>query len=262
MQLIDAHAHLTFAELAGDIEGVLARSRAAGVVGWVTVGTGYEENVKAVALAQTHEGIWAGVGIHPHYAKDATFTEIIALKVFAKQPKVVAIGETGLDFHYNFSKQDAQKTIFRAQLKIAAETGLPVIVHSRNAFDETMEILGEFEGKLKNVVFHCFGGDAAQAKIVVEKGWYVSFTGVVTFKNATVAREAAAAVPLERMMVETDCPYMTPEPMRKQKVNEPSLMVHTAAKLAEIKGVPVEVFAEIVTKATTTFFGIQHSGRI
>jgi TatD DNase family protein len=200
--------------------------------------------------------MYAAVGFHPHYAKDIAPEQLSELKDIAKSPKVVAIGETGLDFHYNFSKQPAQKEIFRHELELAAELNLPVIVHSRNAFDETMEILNQFEGRLKRVVFHCFGGNSEQAKFLIERGYYISFTGVVTFKNATIAREAVAVVPLDRMMVETDCPYMSPEPMRKQKINEPALMVHTAAKIAEVKGVSPGEFAASVTATTKVFFGL------
>jgi TatD DNase family protein len=254
--LIDAHAHLTFDELAGDIDCVIARSRAAGVTGWVTVGTGRSENEKAVALAGRFENMYAGIGYHPHYAQQVTADDLQSLKQLSKSPKVVAIGETGLDFHYNFSKQPVQKEIFRAQLEIAADVNLPVIVHSRNALEESVEILDEFQGRLKNVVFHCFGYGPKEARIILEKGWYISFTGVVTFKNAQASRDAAALVPTDRMMVETDCPYMAPEPVRKQKVNEPALMIHTAAKLAEIKGLLPEEFARQVTAATKAFFQI------
>jgi TatD DNase family protein len=254
MSLIDAHAHLTYEGLIDNIDAVLARSREAGVVGWVTVGTTMEENRKAVELAERFEGMYAAVGFHPHYAKDITPEEISQIKELARHSKVVAIGETGLDFHYNFSKQPAQKEIFRQELELAAELNLPVIVHSRNAFDETMEILKPFEGKLKRVVFHCFGGNAEQARFLVDKGYYISFTGVVTFKTATIAREAVAIVPLDRMMIETDCPYMSPEPMRKQKNNEPALMIHTAAKIAEVKGVSLADFADAVTATTNAFF--------
>jgi len=256
MNLIDAHAHLTFEGLIDNIDTVIVRSREAGVVGWVTVGTTMDENRKAVELAQRFEGMYAAVGFHPHYAKDITPEEIFQIKELARHPKVVAIGETGLDFHYNFSKQPAQKEIFRQELELAAELNLPVIVHSRNAFDETMEILNQFEGKLKRVVFHCFGGDAEQAKFLVERGYYISFTGVVTFKTATIAREAVAVVPLDRMMIETDCPYMSPEPMRKQKINEPALMIHTAAKIAEVKGITLEEYAAGVTATTKAFFNL------
>jgi TatD DNase family protein len=253
-ELIDAHAHLTYEGLVENIEAVLARSREAGVVRWVTVGTTMEENRKAIELAQLYDGMYVALGFHPHYAKDIVPENISQLKELAKHPKIVAIGETGLDFHYNFSKQPLQKEIFRQELELAADLNLPVIIHSRNAFDETMEILNLFEGRLKRVVFHCFGGNAEQARFLIDKGYYISFTGVVTFKNAAIAREAAMAVPLDKMMVETDCPYMSPEPMRKQKINEPSLLVHTAAKIAEVKGMSLVDFADAVTKATKAFF--------
>jgi TatD DNase family protein len=253
-ELIDAHAHLTYEGLVENIEAVLARSREAGVVRWVTVGTTMKENRKAIELAQLYDGMYVALGFHPHYAKDIVPENISQLKELAKHPKIVAIGETGLDFHYNFSKQPLQKEIFRQELELAADLNLPVIIHSRNAFDETMEILNLFEGRLKRVVFHCFGGNAEQARFLIDKGYYISFTGVVTFKNAAIAREAAMAVPLDKMMVETDCPYMSPEPMRKQKSNEPSLLVHTAAKIAEVKGMSLVDFADAVTKATKAFF--------
>jgi TatD DNase family protein len=256
MIFIDAHAHLTYEGLIDNIEAVIARSREAGVAGWVTVGTTMEENRKAVELAERFDGMYAALGFHPHYAKDITPEEIAQIKQLAGHPKVVAIGETGLDFHYNFSKQPAQKEIFKQELELAAELNLPVIIHSRNAFDETVEILNQFEGKLKRVVFHCFGGNAEQAAYLVEKCYYISFTGVITFKNAQTARKAAQIVPLERLMIETDCPYMSPEPIRKQKINEPALMVHTAAKLAEVKGVTFEDFANAVTQTTKIFFGM------
>ncbi len=166
----------------------------------------------------------------------------------------MAIGETGLDFHYNFSKQPDQKRVFAAHLDIARELGLPVVIHSRNAFDETMEILDRSGGGLAGVVFHCFSGSAEQARLVLDKGYFVSFTGVVTFKNAEATREAARVVPLDRLMIETDCPYMSPEPVRSQKPNEPALMVHTANLLAELKGVSLEDLAQATTRTAVGFF--------
>ncbi len=256
MELIDTHCHLTFKELAGDIEAVLARSSQAGVIGWVTVGTDPQQNQMAVELASKYENLYATVGIHPHFAKDVTPQITAELKELAQNEKVVAIGETGLDFHYNFSEQQAQKQVFAEQLKIAGELNLPVIVHCREAFDETMEILDRFEGGLNKVVFHCFGGTARQGKIVLDKGFYISFTGVVTFRNAELARQAAGIVPVERLMIETDCPYMSPEPMRKQKINTPALMVHTARYLAELKGMDFDTFAEKVTETSRFFFNL------
>jgi len=256
MQLIDSHAHLTFEPLAADLEGVIGRSIAAGVDGWITVGTDSVQNEKVVSIVGKCPNLFGTVGIHPHHAKETSEKDIERMRRLAEHEKIVAIGEAGLDFHYNFSKHDAQVELFRRQIKLAIEADLPLIVHSRNAFAETIEILDEFAGSLKKVVVHCFSGSADQAKLVVDKGYFVSFTGVVTFKNAQSARISAGAVPLERLMVETDCPYMSPAPMRKQKVNEPALMVHTARKLAEIKGVGFETFARQITRNTEVFFGL------
>jgi TatD DNase family protein len=254
MELIDTHSHLTFEPLAADVPGVIERSRAAGVVGWITVGTHLEDSRRAIELAGRYENMYAAVGIHPHEAHSADSGALGELKQLARREKIVAIGETGLDFHYNFSKQPDQKRVFVAHLDIARELDLPVVIHSRNAFDETMEILDRFGGGLRGVVFHCFSGSAEQARSVLDKGYFVSFTGVVTFKNAEATREAARVVPLDRLMIETDCPYMSPEPVRSRKPNEPSLMVHTAQFLAQLKGVSLEDLAEATTRTAIGFF--------
>jgi TatD DNase family protein len=249
MELIDTHCHLTFEELAGDVEQVL-------VTGWITVGTDTQQNRKVVEFAERFENMYAAVGIHPHDAKDVTAEDLTELKKLAQSRKVVAVGETGLDFHYNFSKQTDQRRVFAAQLKIAAEMNLPVIVHCREAFDETMEILEQFGSSAEKVVFHCFSGSAHQAKIVLDRGFYISFTGVVTFKNADETRQAAKIVPLDRLMLETDCPYMSPEPMRKQRINEPALMIHTAKYIARLKQMDFADFARAVTATSKKFFGL------
>ena len=256
MELIDTHCHLTFDQLAGDIEAVIERSIAAGVTGWITVGTDTGQNQKAVELTDGFENMYAAIGIHPHDAKDINAEVLTQLKELAQNPKVVAIGETGLDFHYNLSEQQDQRRVFAAQLKLAAEVNLPVIVHSREAFDDTMDILARYGGGVKRIVFHCFGGSAEEAKIVLDNGFYISFTGVVTFKNAHTARAAAEVVPPDRLMLETDCPYMSPEPMRKQKINEPALMTHTAEYLAELKQMDLSDFAKTVTATSKTFFNL------
>jgi TatD DNase family protein len=252
--LIDTHCHLTFEPLDRDVSAVLQRSREAGVTGWITVGTSLGDSRKAVELAGQYEGMYATAGIHPHDAKEASEAVLDELRELARSDRVVAIGETGLDFHYNFSKQPDQKRVFAAHLQIGRELDLPVVIHSRNAFDETMEILDEHGGGLRGVVFHCFGGTAEQASLLLERGYHLSFTGVVTFKNAATARQAAEAVPLDRLMVETDCPYMSPEPVRKQKPNEPALMVHTAHLLAQLKGVSLEEFERASTETARRFF--------
>jgi len=255
MELIDTHCHLTFDDLVTDIEAVLARSREAGVTGWITVGTDPEHNQKAVELAERFENIYAAIAIHPHDAKTVTADILKELRELAQHNKVVAVGETGLDYHYNYSKPQDQTRAFASQLKIAKDLNLPVIIHCRKAFDETVEILEQF-GDVKKVVFHCFSGSAEQAKVVLDRGFHISFTGVVTFKNAEKTRRAAKVVPLDRLMVETDCPYMSPEPMRKQKVNEPGLMIHTVAFLAKLKEMDLGDFAEAVTATSRAFFGL------
>jgi TatD DNase family protein len=256
MELFDTHCHLTFDDLACDIDAVIARSIAAGVTGWLTVGTDPNENRKAVELTGRFENLYAAVAIHPHDAKTVTSDTIAGLKKLAANPKVVAVGETGLDYHYDHSLREDQRRVFAKHLEIAAGLNLPVIIHCRKAFDDTMDILQNYGSGIRKVVFHCFSGSAEQAKIVLDKGFYISFTGVVTFKNAEKTRRAAEAVPLDKLMLETDCPYMSPEPMRKQKINEPALLVHTAKFLADLKQMPLADFASAVTATSRNFFGL------
>jgi TatD DNase family protein len=259
MELIDTHCHLTFDDLRNDIEQVLRRSRAAGVTNWITVGTDTEENRKAIELAGRFDNMYAAIGIHPHDAKSVTAETIAELKKLAENKKVVAIGETGLDYHYDFSKRQDQVRVFAEHLKVAAELKLPVIIHCRKAFDETLDVFNRHGRSVEKVVFHCFSGSAEQAKILLDRGSYISFTGVVTFKNARIKQQAAKVVPLDRLMLETDCPYMSPEPMRKQKVNEPALMVHTAGFLAELKKTSLPDFAKAVTATSKVFFSLPES---
>ncbi len=259
MELIDTHCHLTFDDLRSDIEQVLERSRAAGVTSWITVGTDTKENRKAIELASRFDNMYAAIGIHPHDAKNVTAETIAELKKLAENERVVAIGETGLDYHYDFSKRQDQVRVFAEHLRVAAELNLPVIIHCREAFDQTIQVLQQHGGGVEKVVFHCFSGSAEQASIILDGGFYISFTGVVTFKNAETTRRAAEVVPLDRLMLETDYPYMSPEPMRKQKINEPALMVHTARFLAELKNMPLPDFAKTVTATSKVFFSLPHS---
>ena len=256
MNLIDTHCHLTFEGLIENLDSVLQRSSQAGVTSWVNVGTGTEDSIRAAALAEKNNDIYAAVGIHPHYAKDVIASDISELEKLAQHEKVVAIGETGLDFHYNFSKEDFQKRLFVQHLKIAEKFNLPVIVHSREAFKDTISILDQYAKKVKKIVFHCFGGSAEDAKIVLDKGYYISFTGVVTFKNAEKSRQAVQSVPLDRLMLETDCPYMSPVPVRNNKTNEPAFMAHTAKFIADLKQVPIDKFAEQATRTSQNFFNL------
>ncbi|MHC4288384.1 MAG: TatD family hydrolase, partial [Planctomycetota bacterium] len=203
-----------------------------------------------------HENLWAGLGYHPHCASDITDADIELLKKQAHDAKVVALGECGLDYYYMNSAAESQKPIFRQHLDIAAELQKPVIIHTREAFDDTMEILDEYTGKLKNVVIHCYGGDAEQTRSLLKRGFYISFTGTVTFKRSEALREVAKMIPLDRLMIETDCPYISPHPVRNIRPNEPALLIHTAQCLADLHGVSIEDFAQIVTKTSEQFFNL------
>lgn len=257
MNLIDAHCHLTY-EPFTDIDAVLKRSKDAGVTSWVTIGTDLADSQKTVELASRFENMFAAVAIHPHSAKSADNQTIAQLKELAKNKKVVAIGETGLDLHYDFSTPQQQRDSFIRHLEIAKELNLSIVIHSREAFDETMEILKAHESDLKRLVFHCYSGNVQQAKMILDRGWYISLTGVVTFKNAETTRDVAKYVPLDRLMIETDAPYLSPEPMRKQKVNEPALLIHTARFIAGLRGMELAKFAETVTATTAQFFSLPH----
>lgn len=259
MELIDTHAHLTFEGLENRIDDVLAKSRAAGVVEWVTIGTDRGHIDKVLRLLPQKAALWAGFGYHPHYANDITDADIFFLKEALKAERAVAVGETGLDYHYDNVVPDNQKRLFRKHLDLAAQMRKPVIVHTRDAFDDTMMLLSEYAGKLTNVVIHCYGGNAEQTRTVLERGYYVSFTGTVTFKRSDALREVAKMIPIERMMVETDCPYISPEPVRRIQHNEPSMMVHTARCLADLHGTSLERFAEITTATARAFFGLRCS---
>jgi TatD DNase family protein len=256
MELIDTHAHLTYDGLMESLEAVLSRSTQAGVTKCIAIGTDAEHNEKVISIAEKYPNLYAVLGIHPHHASECKAADLQRLKELTKHEKVVALGETGLDFHYNLSEKDAQKDLFKTFLEIAAEKKLPIVIHTRDAFEETMAIIDKFADRNTKIVFHCWGGTVEQTKIILDRGFYASFTGIVTFKNAQQSRDTAQIVPLERMMIETDCPFMSPEPMRKQKINEPALLIHTAAKIAELKKMPLEIFAREVTKTTKTFFNL------
>ncbi|MCI0498531.1 MAG: TatD family hydrolase [Planctomycetales bacterium] len=257
MELIDTHAHLSYEGLAERIDKVLAASIAAGVVGWIAVGTGRQENISVLELTARHDNMWAALGHHPHYANDVTDADIALLEQQARREKVVAIGETGLDYYYLHSTAENQQRIFRAHLDIAAKLQRPVVIHTREAFDDTMSILDDFAGRLKGVVIHCYGGDADQTRQVLERGFYISFTGTITFKRSEALRKVAKTIPPDRVMIETDCPFISPDPVRNIRPNEPALLVHTAQCLADLYGLPLDDFARQTTQTSRTFFGLK-----
>ncbi len=256
MHLIDTHAHLTFDELAADLPGVLERSREAGVQQWITVGTEPHELELVTHLTGTDPDIYGALGFHPHHANEVTPEHLQKLESFAQNDKIRAIGETGLDYFYDHSPRDIQQQIFRKQIEIAIRLNLPLIIHTREAFDDTIRILDEYAGRLPPLVVHCFSGTSEQARAIIEKGFYISFTGIITFKKTQAIRDTAAEVPLERIMLETDCPFISPEPVRNTRPCEPALMVHTARKLAEVKGISLEDLAKTVTETSQRFFGL------
>jgi TatD DNase family protein len=211
--VIDSHAHLQFEDYAAELDGVLARAREAGVEAIINVGTDLASSRSAIGLAERFPQLYATVGLHPHEAATFTTDAGKALADLARHPKVVAIGETGLDYYYQHSPRDAQQTAFRAQLEMAQALDLPVVVHSREAKEDTLRLLAEMTPNRKGVL-HCFTGDLEMAQRAIAMGFYISFSGIVTFKNAGPLREAAAALPLESLMIETDCPFLTPTPYR------------------------------------------------
>ncbi len=253
--IIDTHCHLADPKLYGDLEGVLARAAAAGVGTIISVGAigPIENDRRTVEIAQQHGGVFAAVGVHPHDAKDCDATRIAELRELARSEKVVAIGETGLDFHYMHSPADAQEAALRRHLELAGELDLPVVIHCRDGEQRVMDIVGEVGMPRAGGVIHCFTGDVAAARGFVELGFCISFSGIVTFRNANAIRAAAAAVPDDAVTVETDAPYLAPEPLRGKR-NEPAFVVRTLEVLAHLRGVSTERLAAQATANASRLF--------
>jgi TatD DNase family protein len=282
--LIDTHAHLDYPDFAGDIEDVLRRANEAGVTRIVTIGTSVESSRRAIALAGKYPNVYAVIGVHPTAADESGEDVITPLRELAKSPRVVAIGETGLDYHrlpsielakerkaqvfakalqssteeqieadiHDGSYKSKQASLFEQQLDLAAELGLNVVIHQRDAWDDTLEIIRPYSDKLRGV-FHCFGGTLEQAKEILDLNHLVSFTGIVTFKNGASVREVAANVPLWQFMVETDCPYLAPVPFRGKRC-EPAHTRLVADSIAAARGINVEELARSTTETAENFF--------
>ncbi|MDQ5835884.1 MAG: TatD family hydrolase [Acidobacteriota bacterium] len=260
---VDSHAHIDGEEFDADRDEVVARARAAGVGAILNVGTGdpHAGNFeRAVAVALKYEGVYAAAGVHPHDARlyDEA-AERRLLEIVRRGPPVVAWGEIGLDYHYDHSPRDVQRTVFAAQLRLARAEGLPVIVHTREADEETAEILrAELTQAGAGGVMHCFGGGPALAETALELGFMISFAGNVTFKKAENLREVARAVPPERLLVETDCPYLAPVPLRGRR-NEPAFVVETARFLADLRGVEPEELGRVTSENFARLFRLKLS---
>jgi len=280
--LIDTHAHLDYPEFQPDFADVLARAEAAGVTRMISIGTSVESSRRAVELAEKYPQIYAVIGVHPTSVLEAEPDIMAPLREFAKSPRVVAIGETGMDYHRLPSREmrqpvpaylaemplndpleisgeirdgaykSAQATLFEQQLDLACELGLSVVIHQRDAWEDTLEILEKYTGKVRGV-FHCFGGTYEQARQVMERGHMISFTGIVTFKNAPLVQEDARLVPGDSYMVETDCPYLAPVPHRGKRC-EPAHTRLVAEAVARLRGCTVEEIAAETTRNAERFF--------
>lgn len=236
-----------------DLDAVLARMFLERVERAVTIGVDLASSEWAVRAASEHEQLWATVGLHPHDAKSRSDDLLARLEELAANERVVAIGESGLDYHYDNSPRDVQRNVFAEQIRLAHRTGKALVIHTREAWDDTFEIL-EREGVPERTVFHCWSGDASQAHRAVELGALLSFSGTVTFTKANDLREAAAAVPLENIVVETDAPFLTPHPHRGKR-NEPAYVRFTAEKIAEVRSIAIEEVERATTANAAWLFG-------
>jgi TatD DNase family protein len=249
--LVDSHCHLDFPDFADELDAVVARARAGGIERMVTISTWVKRFAQVSAIAERFPDVYCSVGTHPHNAHeelDVTAADLVAL---TRATKVVAIGEAGLDYHYDNSPRDAQERGFRTHIAAARETGLPLVIHTREADTDTARILEEETGKgAFPAVLHCFTGGADLAQRAIALGLFISFTGILTFKNSAALREIAARLPADRILVETDAPYLAPGKLRGKR-NEPAFVIETAKVLAETRGV---TFDEIAQQTTANFF--------
>jgi TatD DNase family protein len=251
--VIDTHCHLTDPRLFRQYDAVLARAAEAGVERVVTIGTDIEDAQQAIDLCRLRPQIRCAIGVHPNYAADANLDDLPKLRELQKHPSVVALGEMGLDYHYERVPRDRQKHFFVRQLEMAEELQRPVVIHCREAVDDTLAIMKSFP-RLVDAVFHCFTGTRDEAKKIFDAGYWLGFTGVITFAKNDELRETVKLTPIDRLLVETDAPYLTPEPVRKVKTNEPAFVAHTARVTAQVKGLAYEEFDRVATENALRFY--------
>lgn len=253
--LIDSHAHLDDKRFDRDRDSLIKDLESNGIELVINIGADLKSSIASVSLAEKYPNIYATVGVHPHDAKNMDDSTLEILRSLAKRNKVVAIGEIGLDFYYDNSPRDEQRKWFREQLKLAKELDLPVVIHSRDAQQETFDTLKEAQDGTLRGVLHCYSGSKEMAMEYIKLGFYISIAGPVTFKNARVLKEVAKAVPLDKLLVETDCPYLAPEPHRGKR-NEPVYVKYVAGTIADIKGISFEELAKATNRNTKELFGI------
>ncbi len=253
--IVDSHCHLEMEEFKADLEEVIRRANESGVGYMFTVGTEEGEWRKALEIAHSNPSVYAILGIHPHNAKEVDGRTYSILKELCRDEKVKAYGEIGLDFYRNRSPRDVQVKRFREQIGLAREIALPIVVHDREAHPETLEILKSEKAKECGGIIHCFSGDYEMAKVCIDMGFYISIPGSITFKNAERSREIVKKIPLDSLLIETDAPFLTPEPFRGKR-NEPTYVRYTAQKIAEVKGVSLERVAEATTENALRVYGL------
>ncbi len=254
MRLFDTHCHLNDEAYQGDLAAVLQRARAAGVARMLVVGYDLPSSQQALTLAEAEEGIYAAVGIHPHEAAAVTAADLVRLEAMLAHPKVVALGEIGLDYHYDHSPRRVQQEVFRAQLALAREAGKPVVIHGREAHADLVAAL-KAEGDRSQGVMHCYSGSKEAARAYLELNLYISVAGPVTFKNARKLLEVVPALPSDRLLIETDAPYLAPQPWRGRR-NEPAYLVAVAERVAELSGMTTETVAELTWENGAACFGL------
>ena len=250
--LVDSHCHLDFSDFAAEREAIIARARSAGVETMLTISTRLDEFGEVLAIAEAHDGIWCSVGAHPHEAKDHAALAPQQLVALTAHPKVVGIGETGLDFHYDLIPRDIQEQVFRAHIAASHKTGLPLVIHARDADREVAQILDE--ARPPPGVMHCFSSGRTLADAALALGFYISISGIVTFRNAEELRAIVRNLPLDRLLVETDAPYLAPVPYRGKR-NEPAFVAATAAAVAGLKGIELQHLAEMTSANFFRLFG-------
>jgi len=250
--MFDTHCHLTDRRLFSQIDTVMQRAEANGVRKIVSVATDLPDSRASIGLCQDRSNVRCSVGVHPTSVEQSGDNDVESLRALLSESAVVAIGETGLDYFHK-SPRDRQRAFFVQQLELAQETQRPVIIHCRDAVDDTLAIMKDFH--LARAVFHCFTGTATEAVRVIAAGYWLGYTGVVTFKKSDELRKAVLATPNDRLLVETDAPYLSPEPFRNQKVNEPSLVVYTARIVGQLKGLSYDEIDELVTRNGERFYG-------
>ncbi len=255
LDLFDTHAHLHFPDFAEDLPQVLERARASGVRRVLTIGTDVESSRAAVALAAREPDVWASVGIHPHDAAGASTEALDEIARLARAPRVVAVGEIGLDWFRDLSPRETQEVAFRRQLELARDAARPVLVHCREAHDEVLQILGETWAPDRGGIMHCFSGDIAIARRCLDLGFLVSLAGPVTYRNARALPEVARWMPGDRLVIETDCPYLPPQAHRGRR-NEPAYLALTAAHVADLRGEPLPTLAARLTGNARALLGV------